>query len=333
MSVLRILGASLGLLTAITAEAQADPVADVENRLLSLFEHDCRAVAIGDAHGAANETWLRNALLLREDLTDYIDVIAVEFANSFYQDLIDRYVMEGEDVPYEERAKIWRDTAQLGAWDSPITEEFFDLARQGNLNRQPDRRVRVLALDTPIDWSVVHSPDDLDHFPPRGQILGERARDEGLAKGRTLIIVGAGHYVRDGGGRSSRIIDRAFPGKLCVLARIAGDGEEAKRFADQFGLDNAPALFFPIKGTKMGAVKTKSVLNYSNSSKALEKTSDGVLYFGSDSLEIRHPDPGIYDGPYGEELNRRARLLWPKGAPKFLCPRLESIGVDIEPCD
>ncbi|GJL95286.1 MAG: hypothetical protein DHS20C05_16910 [Hyphococcus sp.] len=315
---------------ALSAQALASN--DVEDELLAMFEGSCRAVAISEAHGASNHVWLRNQLLLRKDLTDHVDIIAVEFANSFHQDLIDRYVIDGEDIDINEIAKIWRDTSQLTVWDSPIYEEFFKLARQGNLNRSPDRRVRILALGAPIDWANIENHEEIKPLLNRGKIMGERVRDHGVAVGRTLILVGFRHYEL-GVGQSTRIVERTFPGELCVVARIYGDDEATVHFAAQYIDNNQPKLFFPIVGTDIGGIEAKE-MTYSSrrGSPKLEDIADGVIYLGSEVTQTQNPDPTIYEGWYGEELNRRAKIMWPQFGDKFFCPQFKDMGVEAKFC-
>ncbi|HTH01793.1 MAG TPA: hypothetical protein VL882_16090 [Vicinamibacterales bacterium] len=77
--------------------------------------------------------------------------IVVEWANALYQDSVDRYVA-GEDEPKALVSRAWRNTgfSPLAPWDAPVYERFFDVVREVNQTRPPDRRLRVVAADPPL---------------------------------------------------------------------------------------------------------------------------------------------------------------------------------------
>jgi hypothetical protein len=124
--------------------------------------------------------------------------ILVEFGNSRYQDIMDRFVA-GEDVPYESLRRAWRDTTQVEyEWDLPIYEDFFRAVRAINASLPKPRQLRVLLGDPPIDWDKVHTIQDLQ------SAMGDRdgyavvvLRREVLARGRrALVIYGGQHLIR-----------------------------------------------------------------------------------------------------------------------------------------
>src|SRR5262245_8701655 len=87
--------------------------------------------------------------------------ILVEFGNSGYQDMVDRFV-RGEDVPYDSLRRAWQNTTQVEyEWDLPIYEDFFRAVRSVNTSLPPARQLRVLLGDPPIDWEQVHNLRDL----------------------------------------------------------------------------------------------------------------------------------------------------------------------------
>src|SRR5205814_2199623 len=77
--------------------------------------------------------------------------------NSLYQPVLDRYIA-GEDVPLEEARKVWRNTTGLMCGTSAFFAQFFPLVRRINQSQPPDKRLRVVAGDTPIDWEAVRAP-------------------------------------------------------------------------------------------------------------------------------------------------------------------------------
>jgi hypothetical protein len=123
--------------------------------------------------------------------------IVVEFGNSRYQDLVDRFT-RGEEVPPELLRHVWQDTTQVEyTWDLPIYEEFFQAVRDVNSSLPGSRKLRVLLGDPPIEWEKIHSLDDLKPWLNRDSFAAEVVRREVLARGRrALIIYGDQHLVR-----------------------------------------------------------------------------------------------------------------------------------------
>jgi hypothetical protein len=126
------------------------------------------------------------------------DDILVEFGNSRYQDVMDRYI-RGEEVPHDSLRRVWQDTTQVEyEWDLPIYEDFFRVVRAVNGSLPRTRQLRVLLGDPPIDWEQIHNMRDLQ------QAMGDRdgyaltvLRREVLAKGRrALVIYGGQHLLR-----------------------------------------------------------------------------------------------------------------------------------------
>ena len=60
-----------------------------------------------------------------------MDDFVVEFGNARYQDTVDRYV-SGMRVKPAQLRRVWRDTTQVGSWDSPMYAAFFKAVRRGN---------------------------------------------------------------------------------------------------------------------------------------------------------------------------------------------------------
>ena len=113
-------------------------------------------VALGDLHGC-EEFWDFVTLLVQTpEFPNKLNDVVVEFGNALYQDVCDRYIA-GEDVPPSEVQRIWRNTTQFIALDSPVYEQFFVTARDINKKLPVEKRLRVLLGDPPLDWSI--APD------------------------------------------------------------------------------------------------------------------------------------------------------------------------------
>ena len=154
-------------------------------------------VALGDNEGSVQGSEFRIKLVRDPRFAAVVNDIVVEFGNSRYQDLVDRFT-RGEEVPPESLRHVWQDTTQVEyTWDLPIYKQFFQAVRDVNFSLQESRKLRVLLGDPPIEWEKVQSLDDLKRWLNRDGVAAEVVRREVLAKGRrALIIYGDEHLVR-----------------------------------------------------------------------------------------------------------------------------------------
>ena len=124
----------------------------------------------------------------------------METGNALYQDQMDRFI-RGEDVPEASLRRVWQNTTQpFTTFDSPISEELFRAVRAVNMSLPPDRRLRVLLGDPPVDWDRV-TPQDLGEWQTgmaqRDSYPAGLVRREVLAKHRrALMIYGGMHFQR-----------------------------------------------------------------------------------------------------------------------------------------
>ncbi len=155
-------------------------------------------VALCDAHGNEQAHAFLLSLLRHPRFAATVNDIVVEFGNAKYQDVVDRFV-RGEDVPDETLRLIWRNTTMPhGAADLPMFEEVFRAVRDINKSPPPERRLRVLLGDPPIDWDTVRGKED--HFTwiaMRDSYPAALIQVEVLAKRRrALVLYGQLHFQR-----------------------------------------------------------------------------------------------------------------------------------------
>jgi len=98
-----------------------------------------------------------------------VNDIEVEFGNSLYQPILDRYIA-GENVPFTEVQRVWRKIGQPASGASGFVEQFFPLVQALNQKLPQERRVPVLAGDFPVDWDQIKSIDGLEKGTPDGRI-------------------------------------------------------------------------------------------------------------------------------------------------------------------
>jgi hypothetical protein len=179
-------------------------------------------VALGNVEFRGNEQAhaFQVALIRDARFTAMANDILVEFGNSRYQDIVDRFI-RGESVPYDSLRRVWQNTTQVEyEWDLPIYEDFFRAVRAVNASLPPTRQLRVLLGDPPSDWEHVHSLQDLK------QAMGDRdayavdvLRREVLAKKRrALVIYGGQHLIR-----RNTIPDAADEWARGIIARMEKD--------------------------------------------------------------------------------------------------------------
>ena len=158
--------------------------------------------------------------------TEKARFIVVEFASTAQQAVLDRYVVQGEEVPLEELQQVWRNTTQTnGVWESPIYADFFAAVRGVNKKLPADKRIRVLAGDPPTGA----------HLATREvsaiAVLGEEVLSKG---GKALLIYGAGHVFRDAKpashpgvpptvlGGITKWVEAEHPGRVFVVFSLGG---------------------------------------------------------------------------------------------------------------
>lgn len=183
-----------GAVTAVT------PPLDAIATILDAFRTHA-VVAIDEPHGDEQSHAFRLSLIRDPRFAAVVNDILVEFGNSRYQAVMDRFIA-GERVPDEELRQVWQNTMMAGTiWDGPIYEEFFRTVRAINMTLPPQRRLRVLLGDPPIDWDAIRTADDLRaarrSLPDRSANPAEVLMRESLSKRqRVLVVYGGLHLIR-----------------------------------------------------------------------------------------------------------------------------------------
>jgi hypothetical protein len=251
----------------------AVPLDPVDGIIAALKTHDVVALGEGD-HNNEQGHAVRLKLIRDPRFAKVANDIVVEFGNSSYQAIMDRYV-RGEDVPYSELREAWQNTTQAHeVWDVPIYEEFYRTVRDVNAGLPKARKLRVLLGDTPIDWGQVHSRDELRQVVRTDTTAAGIIEREVLAKRRrALVIYGDMHLVRrnvywmmeDKAAAETRF---ARPVET-IVALLENSGAKVfsihTSFTDMTSLQPEVAAWTPpklalIRGTPLGA--TSSLLYY-----------------------------------------------------------------------
>ena len=248
-----------------------DPNNVTKTRLQPIVEGILRAwdkydvVCLGEDHGGKNDSDLRISLVQHPEFIRKVKVIMVESANVAHQDILDRFILDGEDMTRDKLQAVWSDANGAEVWASPIYEAFLRSVRKINLAVPKDRRVRVLGGDDP-------------KISNRGRFIREAVSREILDKGlKGLTIYGAGHCECRGGGFPGELEDK-YPGRIWA----AFDFYQVDEGRRVFRLGDDPQLI-PITGTdkaKLPAGKMFFLGRY-NDQATLGDIANAIVYYGN----------------------------------------------------
>ena len=236
-------------------------------------------VALGDNEASVQGSEFRIKLVRDPRFAAVVNDIVVEFGNSRYQDLVDRFT-RGEKIPPESLRHVWQDTTQVEyTWDLPIYEQFFQAVREVNSSLQGSRKLRVLLGDPPIEWEKVHSLDDLKRWLNRDRVAAEVVRREVLAKGRrALIIYGDQHLIRPATTAAPNIVGELWRNwknrEPASLPSTRRHGRTSQPLQPDVASWPKPSLAI-LRDTTLGAAVTDS-----RHPSRLADQFDAVLYLG-----------------------------------------------------
>ena len=213
----------------------------------------------------------------------------------------------GEAVTRDELRHVWEDTTQIsGVWSLPMYEQMLADVRSVNEGLPPATRIRVIAGDPPIDWSVVTSPADEDMNDWRDAHFAHVIEREVMRQGeRALILIGGAHISRKVVFPNSLIhlLDVRFPGQTWVVGvldpeRIAPEIKSRLRAT-------TTAAGTPVRNTWLGRLDGHRI-GFNLSVSNVEENVDALLLLTSAPLQAQPPTP--LDPTYERELMRRRAL-------------------------
>jgi len=263
-------------------------------------------VAIAESHALrqAGEFYVR--LVRDPGFQRAVNDVVIEFASGQSQPLLDRYVLDGETLPPDALASIWRDTTKVASWESPIYARWLAAIREVNRSLPASRRLRVLAGDTAIDWTRLREPADWAALGDNNVAFARVIADEVLARRRKArVVLGSNHLTRggarDGGPNTTTRVEARFPGSLYVVwlydGRPGGEAADARFVKERW---QAPALA-PLGGGWAGGVAAGT--------RTLESMADALLLLGtSRDLETEEAPTASFDPAYVTELDRRSAI-------------------------
>src|SRR6185437_8554774 len=267
-----------------------------------------RVVAIAEAHGVRQAGDLYIALVRDPAFQRMAPDIVIEFASRQSQDLLDRYVVRGDSIPLDSVRSIWRNTTKVAGWESPIYARWLEAIREVNRALPPNRRMRVLAGDTRVDWERLNSPEDWQRLGDNNISFADVISNEVLGKGhRALVVLGSNHLMRTGtrddGPNTTTRVEARYPGSMYVVwlynARPGGPDADARMTREGWSVPSV----IPLRGNWAGAIPAAA--------HRFDEAADALLYLGpSTSLETMAAAREGFDLSYRRELDRRSWIEW-----------------------
>jgi len=305
-----------------SSDAEPLPEPAIQGILAAFDRYE--VVAMPEAHDQKDLDDFILSLIRTPGFADKVNDIEVECGNSLYQAILDGYIA-GEDVPFTEARKAWRNTTQPMCGMSGFFEQFFPLVRAINQKLPPAHRLRVLAGDPPIDWQQVKSAADVRKFGSRNPTIASVMEKEVLAKHhKALMLFGTFHLFHTSPGSAVAAYEKDYPGLTFVISDL-----------DTFDMELPASWPIPslvsAKGTWMGAldlghfypapISMDSECRVRNEfSKELQKPMaelvDAFLYLHPGRWALREQIPAdiVLDSKYWTELKRREILQGFPGA-------------------
>ncbi|HEY6314207.1 MAG TPA: hypothetical protein VIY52_25890 [Streptosporangiaceae bacterium] len=287
-----------------------------------------RVVGLAEAHQLQEHHDLLQTLISDPRLPGMVDDIVVEFGNGLYQDTIDAFVLDGQPVADADLRLVWRNTSEspVMTWDAPVYEQFFRRVRAVNWTLPPEKRIRVLLGDPPIDWSKVTSRSQIP-FGQRDTHAASVVEQQVLARGRrALLCYGDEHLQHTNGvsGSAERALVPLIEHQTGVRTFVIADLIPLQGDPGGLGakLSSYPrGTVIPATGTSLGQfnagyaisglknVSTGQVVSQFCGT-PLGKVVDAGLYLGQPAdLTVSWPTPAIFlDPAYWAELQRRNAL-------------------------
>ncbi len=210
-------------------------------------------VGMPEAHGQKDLDDFILSLIRNPSFPEKVHDIAVECGNSLYQAELDRYIA-GEDVPFTTVRKVWRNTTQPMCGMSGFFEQFFPLVRAINQKLPPERRLRVLACEPPIDWEQVKTLEEQRKFRDRDGSIASVMEREVLSKHRKALMLFGTFHLMHAMNNAVSTYEKNYPNVTFVVSDLGiFDTELPRLSAGPFASWPIPSLA-RTKGTWLGAL-------------------------------------------------------------------------------
>jgi hypothetical protein len=330
--VLAALTIAFGEKAANKAEAADSTPQPAVGAILSAFDK-YEVVAMPAAHGLKDLDDVILSLVRNPEFPNKVNDIEIECGNSLYQPVLDRYIA-GEDVPFTEVRKVWRNTTQPMCGLSGFVEQFYPLVRSINQKLPPAKRLRVLAADPPINWNQVKSFQDFLKFADRDASIAAVMEKEVLSKHRkALMLFGTFHLMHEIDDSAVSAYEKHYPNVTFVISDLGiyGTNRPAASISP-FATWPNPSIALT-KSTRLGALSLTDIFPpgvwfdrdcnvhtalfpklQKHAQEPVEQLIDAFLYLGPPDLLLREQIPAdiTLDVDYIKALRARGPLLMGK---------------------
>ena len=262
-----------------------------------------------------------------KEIKDFLDVVILEFANTDYQDILDKYIF-GDEVNIKELRKVWREsTGSPGrVWEATIYFDLLKKIRDANLSLPQGKKIRVLGGDPSINWKTINNLEDYRNQieKTRETFPADLAIEYGINQRKKVLVIYAEFHITKVPDKKSEpnystitsLINKMQSDSMKVIGIVYSKTLLSQKQFENIPLysvidlshnelgDSPASQFFEASFYKDG----KEVVAFEGyKSKDL---FDAFLYVGSFDLLTRCPMPAI-DLEKGDlkELNRRRNIL------------------------
>jgi hypothetical protein len=297
--------------------------------ILAAFDR-YEVVAMPAAHGMKDVDDFILALIRDPRFPEKVNDIEVECGNSLYQPVLDRYIA-GEEVPFIEVRKVWRNTTQPMCGYSGFFEQLFPLVRAINQKLPTAKRMRVLAGDPPRDWDKIKTSEEATNSADRDASIASVMEKEVLSKHRkALMLFGTFHLMHGPADSAVTIYEKDYPHLTFVISDLGDyDTNRPVTSTSPFALWPNPSLALT-KNTWLGALSVGDIfppgiwitpdckVHISFPPKLqkqfegpIEHFIDAFLYLGPQEFRLNEPMPAdiALDANYMSELRHRQSLM------------------------
>jgi hypothetical protein len=242
-------------------------------------------VLIGSTHGDAKIEEFLMCLISRPAFKQRATDIVVEWAssNSTNQRLLDRYVLNLEEIRADDLAPIWFDTDYPKMWATlPQVRKFVETLREINKTLPAAKRIRLIGGNEPTDWSKVNVTEDLAPYPFKTNFM-QHLMIEHLAKtpgNKTLIVYGDAHIRLQGSTWMGNVEAAIGRNRLFIVGRIGELRPDERAYLGAAGDPNKP-FFVESRQFPKNIPWPKSLqVNFAERSEQLADYIDAFVYLG-----------------------------------------------------
>lgn len=298
---------------------------NAEDYIIQTFQK-CNIIGLGEGrHHLENSHQFFQKMFDNKIIQELINVVIVEFANSDYQDTLDRYIF-GEKVPINELHKVWRESTQSVArfGEATVYFELLKKIRTVNLSLSENNKIRVLGGDPPIDWKAVKSLEDYNKSNSQRDIYpAQLAIEYGINRSMKVLVIYAEYHIIKISDKSNlpsitSYVNARSPGAMKVIAVLDPEAFQLKEKIKHLPL-------YSIIDFDTGEIGDFPAENYFT--QIFNKSGRVILFEGHKIKELF--DAFLYIGPSGswrqvdipssvftvnewKELNRRRLMLGAK---------------------